>query len=206
MSEDASVLFGREDIRRRIEELGRDITGDYEGRAPVLISVLKGGSVFLADLMRQVHLPIAIDYMSISRYEGMAESMGRVRIVKDLEVDIGGRDVLVVEDIVDTGLTLSYLITVLESRHPASVEVCALLDKSVRRITPLPIRYVGFDCPDVFVVGYGLDFQERYRNLPDILAVQDLSALAADPDLLVPYLRGAPRAVPESDTGRERRT
>ena len=206
MSEDASVLFGREDIRRRIEELGRDITGDYEGRAPVLISVLKGGSVFLADLMRQVHLPIAIDYMSISRYGGATESMGRVRIVKDLEVDIGGRDVLVVEDIVDTGLTLSYLITVLESRHPASVEVCALLDKSVRRITPLPIRYVGFDCPDVFVVGYGLDFQERYRNLPDILAVQDLSALAADPDLLVPYLRGAPRAVPESDTGRERRT
>jgi hypoxanthine phosphoribosyltransferase len=206
MSEDASVLFGREDIRRRIEELGRDITGDYEGRAPVLISVLKGGSVFLADLMRQVHLPIAIDYMSISRYGGATESMGRVRIVKDLEVDIGGREVLVVEDIVDTGLTLSYLITVLESRHPASVEVCALLDKSVRRITPLPIRYVGFDCPDVFVVGYGLDFQERYRNLPDILAVQDLSALAADPDRLVPYLRGAPRAVPESDTGRERRT
>jgi len=206
MSEDASVLFGREDIRRRIEELGRDITGDYEGRAPVLISVLKGGSVFLADLMRQVHLPIAIDYMSISRYGGAAESMGRVRIVKDLEVDIGGRDVLVVEDIVDTGLTLSYLITVLESRQPASVEVCALLDKSVRRITPLPIRYVGFDCPDVFVVGYGLDFQERYRNLPDILAVQDLSALAADPDLLVPYLRGAPRAVPVSDPGRERRT
>lgn len=206
MSEDASVLFGREDIRRRIEELGRDITGDYEGRAPVLISVLKGGSVFLADLMRQVHLPIAIDYMSISRYGGAAESMGRVRIVKDLEVDIGGRDVLVVEDIVDTGLTLSYLITVLESRQPASVEVCALLDKSVRRITPLPIRYVGFDCPDVFVVGYGLDFQERYRNLPDILAVQDLSALASDPDLLVPYLRGAPRAVPAPDPGRERRT
>jgi len=206
MSEDASVLFGREDIRRRIEELGRNITGDYAGRAPVLISVLKGGSVFLADLMRQIHLPLAIDYMSISRYGGAAESMGRVRIVKDLEVDIGGRDVLIVEDIVDTGLTLSYLITVLESRQPASVEVCALLDKSVRRITPLPIRYVGFDCPDVFVVGYGLDFQERYRNLPDILAVQDLSALAADPDLLVPYLRGAPRSVPASDTGRERHT
>jgi hypoxanthine phosphoribosyltransferase len=203
MSKDATVLFGREDIRRRIEELGRDITVDYEGRAPVLISVLKGGSVFLADLMRRVHLPIAIDYMSISRYEGMAESMGRVRIVKDLEVDIGGRDVLVVEDIVDTGLTLSYLITVLESRQPASLEVCTLLDKSVRRITPLPIRYVGFDCPDVFVVGYGLDFQERYRNLPDILAVQDLSALSADPDLLVPYLTDIPGSVPAPDTGRD---
>jgi hypoxanthine phosphoribosyltransferase len=203
MSKDATVLFGREDIRRRIEELGRDITVDYEGRAPVLISVLKGGSVFLADLIRRVHLPIAIDYMSISRYEGMAESMGRVRIVKDLEMDIGRRDVLVVEDIVDTGLTLSYLITVLESRQPASLEVCTLLDKSVRRITPLPIRYVGFDCPDVFVVGYGLDFQERYRNLPDILAVQDLSALSADPDLLVPYLTGVPGSVPAPDTGRD---
>ena len=201
MSKDATVLFGREDIRRRIEELGRDITVDYKGRAPVLISVLKGGSVFLADLMRDIHLPIAIDYMSISRYGGAAESMGRVRIVKDLELDVGGREVVIVEDIVDTGLTLSYLITVLESRQPASVEVCALLDKSVRRITPLPIRYVGFDCPDVFVVGYGLDFQERYRNLPDILAVQDLSALSADPDLLVPYLTGIPRAVPAPDTG-----
>ncbi|HET7870768.1 MAG TPA: hypoxanthine phosphoribosyltransferase [Actinomycetota bacterium] len=206
MSKDATVLFGREDIRRRIEELGRDITGDYEGRAPVLISVLKGGSVFLGDLMRRIHLPIAIDYMSISRYGGAAESMGRVRIVKDLEVDVGGRDVLIVEDIVDTGLTLSYLITVLESRQPASVEVCTLLDKSVRRITPLPIRYVGFDCPDVFVVGYGLDFQERYRNLPDILAVQDLSALSADPDLLVPYLTAVPPAVPPPDTGRDRAT
>jgi hypoxanthine phosphoribosyltransferase len=203
MSKDATVLFGREDIRRRIEELGRDITLDYQGRAPVLISVLKGGSVFLADLMRRVHLPLAIDYMSISRYEGMAESMGRVRIVKDLEVDIGGRDVLIVEDIVDTGLTLSYLITVLESRQPASLEVCTLLDKSVRRITPLPIRYVGFDCPDVFVVGYGLDFEERYRNLPDILAVQDMSALSADPDLLVPNLTGAPESVPAPDTGHD---
>ena len=203
MSKDATVLFGREDIRRRIEDLGRDITVDYEGRAPVLISVLKGGSVFLADLMRRVPLPIAIDYMSISRFEGMAESMGRVRIVKDLEVDIGGRDVLIVEDIVDTGLTLSYLITVLESRQPASLEVCTLLDKSVRRITPLPIRYVGFDCPDVFVVGYGLDFQERYRNLPDILAVQDLSALSADPDLLVPHLTGVPGSVPAPDIGRD---
>ena len=186
VSDVVRVLFGREDIRRRIEELGRTITGDYEGRAPVLISVLKGGSVFLADLFRQIRLPVSIDYMSISRYGGATESMGRVRIVKDLD-----------EDIVDTGLTLSYLISVLESRHPASVEVCALLDKSARRITPLPLRYVGFDCPDVFVVGYGLDFQERFRNVPDILAVQDVAALAAEPDLLAPYLaRGAPPPPP----------
>jgi hypoxanthine phosphoribosyltransferase len=190
MTEVASVLFRREDIRRRIEELGRTITGDYEGRAPVLVSVLKGGSVFLADLIREIRLPLAIDYMSISRYGGAAESMGRVRIVKDLDEDIGGRDVLVVEDIVDTGLTLAYLLSVLGSRLPASVAVCALLDKSVRRITPLEIRYSGFDCPDVFVVGYGLDVGERYRNVPDILAVHDVAAVVKDPDLLLPYVLG----------------
>jgi len=193
MPEVASVLFGREDIRRRIEELGLTITGDYEGRAPVLVSVLKGGSVFLADLIREIRLPLAIDYMSLSRYGGAAESMGRVRIVKDLEQDVGGRDVIVVEDIVDTGLTLSYLLSVLQSREPASVEVCALLDKSARRIAPITIRYRGFECPDVFVVGYGLDFQERYRNVPDILAVQDMNALAEDPDLLLAYLPDLPR-------------
>ena len=192
MPEVASVLFGREDIHRRIEELGRTITGDYEGRAPVLVSVLKGGSVFLADLIREIRLPVAIDYMSLSRYGGAAESMGRVRIVKDLDQDVGGRDVIVVEDIVDTGLTLSYLVSALHSREPASVEVCALLDKSARRIAPITIRYRGFECPDVFVVGYGLDFQERYRNIRDILAVQDMSALAEDPDLLLPYLPRGP--------------
>jgi hypoxanthine phosphoribosyltransferase len=191
MPDVASVLFGREDIRRRIEELGRTITGDYEGRAPVLISVLKGGSVFLADLIRFISLPLSIDYMSISRYGGAAESMGRVRIVKDLEDDVGDRDVVVVEDIVDTGLTLGYLISVLESRNPASVRVCALLDKSARRIAPLEIRYRGFECPDVFVVGYGLDFHERYRNIPDLLAVQDFAALERDPDALLGFLPGA---------------
>lgn len=188
MSDVVSVLFGREDIRRRIEELGRTITGDYEGRAPVLIAVLKGGSVFLADLIRAIALPLSLDYMSISRYGGATESMGRVRIVKDLDEDIGGRDVIVVEDIVDTGLTLGYLISVLESRNPASVQVCALLDKTARRIAPHEIRYRGFECPDVFVVGYGLDFHERYRNIPDLLAVQDLAILEADPDALNGFL------------------
>jgi hypoxanthine phosphoribosyltransferase len=190
MTEVASVLFRREDIRRRIEELGRTITEDYRGTAPVLISVLKGGSVFLADLIREIRLPLAIDYMSISRYGGATESMGRVRIVKDLDEDVGGRDVIVVEDIVDTGLTLSYLLGVLDSRQPASVAICTLLDKSVRRITPLEIRYVGFDCPDVFVVGYGLDVRERYRNVPDILAIADVGAVTADPDMLLPFLLG----------------
>lgn len=194
MSDLVSVLFGREEIRRRIEELGRTITGDYEGRAPVLISVLKGGSMFLGDLMREIALPLSIDYMSISRYGGAAESMGRVRIVKDLDQDVGDRDVIIVEDIVDTGLTLGYLISVLESRNPASIVVCALLDKSARRIAPLEMRYRGFECPDVFVVGYGLDFRERYRNIPDLLAVQDVSALESDPDALLPYLPGAGRS------------
>jgi hypoxanthine phosphoribosyltransferase len=190
MAQVATVLFRREDIRRRIEELGSGITEDYEGRAPVLISVLKGGSIFLADLIREIHLPVAIDYMSISRYGGAAESMGRVRIVKDLDEDIGGRDVVVVEDIVDTGLTLSYLLGVLDSRQPASVVICTLLDKSVRRIAPLEIRYTGFVCPDVFVVGYGLDIGERYRNVPDILAINDVAAVTRDPDLLMPYVLG----------------
>jgi hypoxanthine phosphoribosyltransferase len=188
VSEVVSVLFGREDIRRRVQDLGRTITGDLEGRAPVLISVLRGGSVFLADLIREVSLPLSIDYMSISRYGGAAESMGRVRIVKDLEDDIGGRDIVVVEDIIDTGLTLSYLISVLESRDPASISVCTLLDKTARRIAPLEIRYRGFECPDLFVIGYGLDLHERYRNLPDLLAVQDIAALEADPELVKDFL------------------
>jgi hypoxanthine phosphoribosyltransferase len=188
MTEVASVLYGREDIRRRVEELGRAITGDYAGREPVLVSVLKGGTVFLADLMREIQLPLEIHFMAISRYGAAEESLGRVQILLDLDIDLTGRDVLLVEDIVDTGLTLSYLLSVLRARGPASLEVCALLDKSVRRITPLPVRYAGFDCPDRFVVGYGLDVAERYRNLPDILAVEDARAVRDDPDLLASLL------------------
>ena len=188
MTEVASVLYGREDIRRRVEELGRAITGDYAGREPVLVSVLKGGTVFLADLMREIQLPLEIHFMAISRYGTAEESLGRVQILLDLDVDLTERDVLLVEDIVDTGLTLSYLLSVLRARGPASLEVCALLDKSVRRITPLPVRYAGFDCPDRFVVGYGLDVAERYRNLPDILAVEDARAVRDDPDLLASLL------------------
>lgn len=188
MTEVARVLFGREEIRRRVEELGRTIAGDYVGRDPILISVLKGGTVFLADLIRSIPLPVEIHLMAISPYGGAAESMGRVRILLDVERDLAGRDVLLVEDIVDTGLTISYLLSMLRSRDPASLEVCALLDRSVRRIAPLRPKYVGFDCPDSFVVGYGLDFQERYRNLGDIFEVLDTAALTTDPDLLVPHL------------------
>jgi hypoxanthine phosphoribosyltransferase len=195
MTEVASVLFGREDIRHRVRELGRAITGDHAGREPLLISVLKGGTMFLADLFREIDLPLRVDFMAISRYGDAPESLGRVRILMDVETDITGCDVILVEDIVDTGLTLTYLLRTLRARMPASIEVCTLLDKSVRRIAPLDVRYVGFDCPDRFVVGYGLDYLERYRNLPDICAVEDMDALQADPEILAPLVTiGAPDA------------
>jgi hypoxanthine phosphoribosyltransferase len=191
MSEVARVLFGREDIRRRVEELGRTITGEYVGRQPVLVSVLKGGAMFLADLIRAIDLPLEAHFMAISRYGGAEESLGRVQILLDVDVDLADRHVLLVEDIVDTGLTSRYLMSVVRSRAPATLELCTLLDKSARRIVPLSPRFAGFDCPDAFVVGYGLDYQERYRNLPDIMRVDDLEALKADPDVLVPILTAA---------------
>ncbi|HVF08710.1 MAG TPA: hypoxanthine phosphoribosyltransferase [Actinomycetota bacterium] len=190
MTDVASVLFARTDIRRRVQELGRAIAGDYAEREPVLITVLKGGAVFLADLMRAMPTVAEPHFMAISRYGDATESLGRVRILLDVDVDLTGRDVLLVEDIVDTGLTLRYLLGVLGARGPSSLEVCTLLDKSVRRIAPLAPRYVGFECPDRFVIGYGLDFHERYRNLPDILQVHDFVALEADPSLLAPRFAG----------------
>jgi hypoxanthine phosphoribosyltransferase len=188
MTEVASVLFGRHDVRRRVEELGRAITDDYAGRTPLLITVLKGGAVFLADLMRHIDLPLETHFIAISRYGDAEESLGRVQVLLDIDADITARDVILVEDIVDTGLTSSYLLSTLRARGPATLEVCALLDKSVRRIVPVEVRYAGFDCPDRFVVGYGLDFRERYRNLPDILQVEDPRALSEDPDALVSLL------------------
>jgi hypoxanthine phosphoribosyltransferase len=191
MTEVASVLYGREDIRRRVEELGRTITADYVGREPVLVSVLTGGAVFLADLIRAIDLPLETHFMAISRYGGAEESLGRVQILLDVEVDLSARDVILVEDIVDTGMTSRYLLSVLGARKPASLEICTLLDRSVRRIVPLEPPYVGFDCPDAFVVGYGLDFRDRYRSLPDILRVDDLVALRAEPDILTSLLTDA---------------
>ncbi|MEP6475830.1 MAG: hypoxanthine phosphoribosyltransferase [Actinomycetota bacterium] len=188
MMEVASVLFGRQDIRGRVDDLAEAITGDYRGREPVLISVLKGGTMFLADLFRRIDLPVRVDFMAISRYGEASESLGRVRILMDIEADLSGRDVVLVEDIVDTGLTLSYLLGSLRARQPASIAVCTLLDRSVRRIAPVDVRYVGFDCPDRFVVGYGLDHLERYRNLRDIYAIDDMVALREDVDALVPLL------------------
>ena len=187
MAEVGRVLYGREDVRRRVAELGRTITGDYVGREPVFVTVLKGGAVFLADLMRAVDLSVEISFMAISRYGDAEESLGRVQILLDVELDLAGRDVVLVEDIVDTGLTSRYLLSVLRSRGTLSVELCTLLDKTARRIVPIHPTYAGFECPDSFVVGYGLDFSERYRNLPDILQVDDLAALRADPDALASY-------------------
>ena len=184
MTDIASVLFSADDIRGRVNDIASAVTRDYEGRSPVLVGVLKGSSLFLCDLIRAIQLPVRIDFMSISSFGGAAEKSGRVRIVKDMDQDIGDQDVILVEDIVDTGLTASYLLSTLQSRSPRSLEVCTLLDKSVRRIAPLPIKYRGFDCPDRFVIGYGLDLQEMFRNLPDILAVEDSAALAEDPSLL----------------------
>jgi hypoxanthine phosphoribosyltransferase len=186
VEEPATVLYTARDIRERVRDLGGAISRDYAGRSPVLISILKGGAMFHADLLRAIGVRARVDFMSISSYG--AGASGVVRIMKDLDEDIGGQDVIVVEDIADTGLTLSYLLSTLRARDPASLEVCALLDKSVRRITPIDIRYRGFDCPDRFVVGYGLDYEERYRNLPFIMAVDDMETLATDPLALADML------------------
>jgi len=185
----AAILFSEEQIQSRVADLGRAIARDYAGRSPVLVTMLKGAVVFLADLFRAIDLPVRVDFMSISSYGSDSEASGGVvRILKDLDQDIGGEDVIVVEDIIDTGLTISYLLATLRARQPASLEVCALLDKTVRRILPVEIKYRGFECPDRFVVGYGLDHGERYRNLPLIVAVDDQTALTDDPDLLAPLL------------------
>jgi hypoxanthine phosphoribosyltransferase len=163
-----TVLLGADQIARRIETLAGRITADYAERDPVLVSVLKGSIIFLGDLVRRLDFPLAIDLMEVSSYGGATESSGLVRILKDLSRSIEGRDVLVVEDIIDTGLTLNYLLGYLRGKSPASIAVCALLDKPARRLVDIPIDYLGFQIPDRFVVGYGLDFDERYRNLPYI--------------------------------------
>jgi hypoxanthine phosphoribosyltransferase len=163
----SEVLISPAEIAAKVEELGGLIAERYWGKELVLVSVLKGAVVFLADLMRAIPMPLSIDFLAISSYGGEGAS-GVVRIIKDLDQDIADRDVLMVEDIVDTGLTLGYLLRTLRARNPASLQVCTLLDRSVRRIVDLPIAFRGFEIPDRFVVGYGLDYQHRYRNLPFI--------------------------------------
>jgi len=160
------VLIQPEELQRRIAELGEEVSADYAGRDLLLVGVLKGAVFFMADLMRCLTIPCEIDFMAISSYGDSTDSSGVVRILKDLDINIEGRDVLVVEDIIDSGLTLSYLMRNLEAREPASLEICALMTKPERREIDVPVRYVGFEIPNRFVIGYGLDFAERYRNLP----------------------------------------
>jgi len=160
------VLIDDDRLQDRIAELGSEISADYAGRDLLLVGVLKGAVFFMADLMRRLTMPCEIDFMAISSYGAATDSSGVVRILKDLDINIEGRNVLVVEDIIDSGLTLSYLVRSLRAREPASLDVCALLTKPQRRENDVDVRYVGFEIPNRFVVGYGLDFAERYRNLP----------------------------------------
>ena len=174
------VLIDEATLQGRIGELGAEITRDYEGREPLLVGVLKGAIFFMADLMRRIELPCEVDFMAISSYGAGIDSSGVVRILKDLDTSIENRHVLIVEDIVDSGLTLSYLIRNLEARRPESLEICALLTKPERRENDVHCRYVGFEIPNNFVIGYGLDFAERYRNLRYIGVLRDELAAEAE--------------------------
>lgn len=163
------VLYTQDEISQRVAKLARQVSRDYRGKRPVLVGILKGVVPFMSDLMRAIRLPTQVDFLSISRYR--QDGSKRVRVVRDLEINLAGRDVLLVEDIVDTGLTLSYVLRYLRRKGPATLEVCALLDKRARRLVDSPLRYIGFEVPDTFVVGYGLDFQQEFRNLPFIAAL-----------------------------------
>lgn len=167
------ILIDEDALSTRVGELGAEVSADYQGRDLLLIGVLKGAVFFMADLMRHISVPCEVDFMAISSYGDSTDSSGIVRILKDLDINIEGRDVLVVEDIIDSGLTLSYLMRNLESREPASLEVCALMTKPARREIDVPVRYIGFEIPNRFVVGYGLDFGERYRNLPYVAVLSE---------------------------------
>jgi hypoxanthine phosphoribosyltransferase len=173
------ILIEQDVLQARIAELGQEISKEYEGRDLLLVGVLKGAVFFMADLMRELSVPCEIDFMAISSYGASTDSSGVVRILKDLDANISGRDVLVVEDIIDSGLTLSYLMRSLKARKPASLEICALLTKPDRREIDVPVRFVGFEIPNKFVIGYGLDFAERYRNLPYVAVLH--------PDLIPPH-------------------
>jgi len=179
----AEVRFTADQIRSKVDELAGQIVNDLKEERPVLVAVLKGSLVFMADLSRRLGMPADIDFMIVSQFEGGSSRSGVVRIIKDLELSIQDRHVIVVETIVDTGLTLSFLLRTLQTRGPRSLKVCALIDKPIRRIAQPSIDYVGFQT-DEYLVGYGLDFQRRYRNLPYLVGVKDVPALAAKPEAL----------------------
>jgi hypoxanthine phosphoribosyltransferase len=167
------ALVTQEDLQRRVRELGQDISRDYVGKDLFLVGVLKGAVFFLSDLMRAIDVPCEVDFMAVASYGSSTDSSGVVRILKDLDATIEGKDVLIVEDIIDSGLTLSYLLRTLRAREPRSLEVCALLTKPERREVDLPIRYTGFEIPNKFVIGYGLDHAERFRNLPYVAVLEE---------------------------------
>ena len=162
------ILFTQDQVAARVQELAAQITRDYAGKTPLVVGVLRGSFIFMADLVRHLDLPLTLDFMAASSYGAGTASSGQVKIVKDLSEHIEGKDVIVVEDILDSGNTLNYLLKILQARHPASIRLCTLLDKPSRRVKPVELHYSGFSIPDYFVVGYGLDFAERYRNLPYI--------------------------------------
>lgn len=172
MAEHIRVLLSEEEVDRRIQEIGEQISRDYAGKSVHLVCVLKGGSFFMCELAKRITVPVSLDFMSVSSYGSGTKSSGVVRIVKDLDEPLQGKDVLVVEDIVDSGRTLSYLMEMLRDRKPASLRLCTLLDKPDRRVVDVNVDYTGFQIPDEFVVGYGLDYDQRYRNLPYIGVVE----------------------------------
>jgi hypoxanthine phosphoribosyltransferase len=167
------ILISRDEIAKAVARLAREIKRDYQGKQPLLIGILKGSFVFMADLIRQLDLPLELEFVKLSSYGAARESSGKVRVVQGLQTLIKGRDVLVVEDIVDTGITTSFLLDYLKKKKPASLKLCVLTDKPSRRRVPVPIDYLGFTVPDKFIVGYGIDCDERFRNLPHIYALED---------------------------------
>ena len=172
-SDVGDILISKQDLSTKLKEIGEKISKDYEDKDLLLIGVLKGSFIFLADLMRNIDIPVEVDFMAVSSYGSSTKSSGVVKILKDLDATIEGKDVLVVEDIIDTGLTLSYLMSNLKTRGAKTVEVCTLLDKPERRKADVPLKYKGFDIPDEFIVGYGLDYAQKYRNLDQIYILKE---------------------------------
>ncbi len=172
MSEKIRVMLDEQQVDRRIQEIGEEISRDYEGRSVHLVCVLKGGTFFMCELAKRITIPVSIDFMSVSSYGNETESSGVVKIVKDLDEPLKDKHVIVVEDIIDSGRTLSYLLNILKERGPASLSLCTLLDKPERRVVDVAVDYTGFEIPDEFVVGYGLDYAQKYRNLPYIGVVE----------------------------------
>ncbi|MEE0421604.1 MAG: hypoxanthine phosphoribosyltransferase [Lachnospiraceae bacterium] len=172
MEDKIRVLLSEEEVDKKIEEIGKQVSRDYEGKTVHMICVLKGGIFFTCELAKRITVPVSLDFMSVSSYGAGTKSTGVVKIVKDLDEPLEGKDVLIVEDIIDSGRTLSYLIEILRRRNPASIKLCTLLDKPERRVTDVKVDYVGFNIPDEFVVGYGLDYAQKYRNLPYIGVVE----------------------------------